>query len=83
MLVEISFNSVGRAFAYNARGHFENELPESDSGTTISGFADKKKQKHFFYPDRPILDFFLTYVSKHTYYFVWPYNAREVPNITN
>ena len=72
MLVEISFNSVGRAFAYNARGHFENELPESDSGTTISG----KKKKKFFLSRPTDPRFFLTYVSKHTYYFVWPYNAR-------
>jgi hypothetical protein len=24
--------------------NFENEIPESDSGTTISGFADSKKK---------------------------------------
>jgi hypothetical protein len=38
-------------------GNFENKIPESDSGTTISGFADNKKKKKI-NPDRPTLDFF-------------------------
>ena len=35
--------------------NLENEIPESDSGTTISGFADNNKKIN---PDRPTLDFF-------------------------
>jgi hypothetical protein len=28
-------------------GNFENEIPELDSGTTISGFADNEKKNSF------------------------------------
>ena len=45
---------------------YRNRIPEP--GTTISGFADKKKKIN---PDRPTLDFYdmwLTYL--HTYFFL-------------
>jgi hypothetical protein len=35
---------------------YRNWIPEP--GTTISGFADKKKKKKKINPDRPTLDFF-------------------------
>jgi hypothetical protein len=39
-------------------GNFENEIPESDSGTTISGFADSKKKKIMLF-----LNFYMLRVS--------------------
>ena len=41
-------------------GNFENEIPESDSGTgnDYFGFADNKKKKKKINPNRPTLDFF-------------------------
>ena len=52
-------------------------MPESDSGTAISGFADnKQKNKKLIPTDRPQI--FLTCDSKHTYIFFWPKFKKKI-----
>jgi hypothetical protein len=48
----------GRKTVTRHKTNFENEIPESDSGTTISGFADSYEKKKKIIADRPTLDFF-------------------------